>query len=208
MRQLRPFGMKTAALPVRTRARALLAMNQTSSPTRCRRKNRRNRWPSIELRYQLPQASEVILAWGIDGWQPLPEDQLPAGTIIDNGVMKSPMIRDKDEFVVRVKAPPGAALQYGFLTPSRRGLLSLVRPIWDDAYEKLLVKEDVRLTLSPDPDLLRPLASILPSNWPALALSAAALFVAVWIGLFLVVPARIGALMSALTILQTPRAAA
>src|SRR6266540_4306473 len=36
-----------------------------------------------EIRYQVADASEVFLVWGINGWANVPEAQRPAGTVVN-----------------------------------------------------------------------------------------------------------------------------
>src|SRR5687768_16267653 len=67
-----------------------------------------------EIRYHFAEAGEVFLVWGIDGWQTLPEAIRPAGTLIDNNVMHTLMVREGDTFVTQVRSPLGVTLNYGF----------------------------------------------------------------------------------------------
>jgi hypothetical protein len=139
-------------------------------------------WPAVELRYQFPQAEEVFLLWGFGGWQSLPEQQRPAGTIIEDGLMKSPMIPESDAFVSRVQIPPGASLQYGFQINGRPIWLTPYYLGWDFAHDELLVEEDdLTLAITPYPWLsFRHLS--------ALVLATAGLFIAIWVSLVLLVP--------------------
>lgn len=68
-----------------------------------------------EISQQLPEAGEVFLVWGINGWRLLDEEQRPGGTVIKNNVMHTPMAREGDTFVVQVQVPSGATIDYGFL---------------------------------------------------------------------------------------------
>lgn len=96
-----------------------------------------------EFRYDIPEAGEVFLVWGIEGWQPLAAAIRPAGTVIKDGIMRTPMDQEGDAFVATVKIPSGAALDYGFLITDRRGIFDLVRPIWDgDQDYQMIVSED------------------------------------------------------------------
>ena len=42
---------------------------------------------TLEVRYELPAAGEVIFVWGVNGWLPVAEDLRPPGTVIRNEVM-------------------------------------------------------------------------------------------------------------------------
>jgi hypothetical protein len=85
-----------------------------------------------EFRYRLPGAGEVVLIWGIDGWRSVPAAlDRNEGTVLENGLMNTPMRRVGDRFSATVPVPSGAHVDYGFLVTDRRGLFDLVRPLWD-----------------------------------------------------------------------------
>lgn len=67
-----------------------------------------------EIRYEMPHAEEVYLGWGINGWHAVPEELRPAGTKLYDGAMSTPMVRNGDSFVVKVRVPAGALINYGF----------------------------------------------------------------------------------------------
>jgi hypothetical protein len=71
-----------------------------------------------EIRYPLPETTEVYLVWGINGWQPVPQESRPAGTLIKNNLMNTPMSQDGEEVVVELEVPSGATINYGFLYTS------------------------------------------------------------------------------------------
>lgn len=90
------------------------------------------RLASQEIRYRRADAAEVFLVWGIDGWQTLAEGVLPAGTVIEKGLMHTPMTRSTGEFVGTIRAPVGATLDYGFLTT--READGAEASTWDGGY--------------------------------------------------------------------------
>jgi len=94
-----------------------------------------------EIRYHMAEAGEVFLVWGVDGWQALPEANRPAGTMIKNKVMRTPMNHEDDLFVARVQVPSGSKLEYGFAITKKRNGAS-IDEMWDggDNYE-LTVRE-------------------------------------------------------------------
>ena len=95
-----------------------------------------------EIRYHMPEAGEVLFAWGVNGWHILPEEIRPAGTTIKDGVMRLPMTRTGDTFVAQVRVPTGAKLEYGFLITDKQGIFDLITPIWDgDPTYQLVVSE-------------------------------------------------------------------
>jgi hypothetical protein len=73
-----------------------------------------------EFRYQMAEAGEVVLVWGINGWQVVREEQRPAGTVVKNDLMRTPMAPQGDTFVAKVQAPAGAIIHYGFFVPKTR----------------------------------------------------------------------------------------
>jgi hypothetical protein len=68
-----------------------------------------------EIHYTLKEAGEVILVWGINGWQPMIEAVRPAGTLVIDNVMHTPMSRTGEIFVVEIPVPAGSRLDYRFL---------------------------------------------------------------------------------------------
>ena len=69
-----------------------------------------------EIRYHAPGAAEVWLAWGLDGWQVIPDAARPPDTVLkDNKVMHSRMVRKGDTFATTVRVPPGTVLDFSFL---------------------------------------------------------------------------------------------
>jgi len=73
-----------------------------------------------EISQQLPDAAEVFLVWGINGWGLVDEEQRPSGTVIKNRVMHTPMAQEGDAFVAKVQIPAGATIDYGFLVTKTR----------------------------------------------------------------------------------------
>jgi hypothetical protein len=88
-------------------------------------------WPlsTQELRYHMPQASEVSLVWGIDGWATVPEELQPPGTIAKGSLLRTPMLRVADTFVTTLSLPVGVRLYYGFEISKVEG--QRITPLWD-----------------------------------------------------------------------------
>jgi len=74
-----------------------------------------------EIRYHAPGASEVWLAWGLDGWKAIPDAARPPGTVMANGIMMTFMARERDIFTATVQVPPGAVINYKFVIAKRIG---------------------------------------------------------------------------------------
>ncbi len=85
-----------------------------------------------EIRYSLPEAGEVFLVWGVNGWATVPEAERPSGTAIKNKIMHTPMERQPNYFTAKVRVPAGATMDYVFqITKTRNGSAS---KIWDNNY--------------------------------------------------------------------------
>src|SRR3990170_5883772 len=69
----------------------------------------------VEIRYYAPEAGEVFLVWGVDGWQILAETIGPDGTEIKNKLLYTPMEREEGYFIATIQIPSKAKLDYGFL---------------------------------------------------------------------------------------------
>lgn len=94
-----------------------------------------------EIRYHMPEAGEVYLVWGVNGWTPVPEKIQPAGTTVDE-VMFTPMELHGDTFVAKIQVPAGATLDYGFQTRKKR-TGTPIEWIWDGDYQVTSLDDDV-----------------------------------------------------------------
>jgi hypothetical protein len=70
---------------------------------------------TLEIRYQLPAAGEVTFLWGVNGWRQVPDEMRPAGTVIHQKVMATPMAKKDGSFVLTMQVESGATIDYGFL---------------------------------------------------------------------------------------------
>jgi len=105
----------------------------------------------------MPKAGEVFLVWGINGWAVVPEENRPAGTLVKDKVMHTPMAREGDVFIIRVQVPAGATIDYGFLITRERNGAAV--QIWEangeqdchiTATEDGVVEVQTTLTLAQD----------------------------------------------------------
>lgn len=103
-----------------------------------------------EIRYPQPGAREVFLMWGVNGWRMLPESDLPRGTIVKDGKMLTPLLRDREVFTVKIQVPIGTTLDYGFLvTRTHDGKAT---EVWDDNHRQFfhsVVKPDGVMMVNP-----------------------------------------------------------
>ncbi len=75
------------------------------------------------IRYHAPEAGEVWLVWGINGWQHAPEALRPPGTIVPDKAMQTPLVRSDNTFTITIHVPSGTVIDYGFLiTKTDRGI--------------------------------------------------------------------------------------
>ncbi|HET6676491.1 MAG TPA: hypothetical protein VFG71_14195 [Nitrospiraceae bacterium] len=98
---------------------------------------------TVEIRYPLPAAGEVILVWGVNGWRQIPEDMRPSGTVIHQKVMATPMARKDNSFVLTVAVESGAMIDYGFLV--KQTVRGTPVEVWDGdyAYGPTTTKPDI-----------------------------------------------------------------
>jgi hypothetical protein len=104
-----------------------------------------------EIQYYLPEAGEVFLIWGIDGWQPLPEQIRPANTQIENKFMRTLMVREDNVFVTKIQVPTQVTLNYGFSITDKPGIWDVIRPVWDGNPEyQLTISENGVIEVKPE----------------------------------------------------------
>jgi hypothetical protein len=100
---------------------------------------------TVEIRYPLPAAGEVIFVWGVNGWRQIPEDIRPSGTVIREKVMASPMGQNDGLFVLTITVESGATIDYGFLVKKKaRGTWT---EVWDGDYSYRPTNESDILTV-------------------------------------------------------------
>lgn len=73
----------------------------------------------LVVTYVQPEAGEVVLVWGVNGWQALPEGERPSQTTIQDGVMWTRMTVEDGQFVAALTLPAGTTIEYGFLVTQR-----------------------------------------------------------------------------------------
>lgn len=78
---------------------------------------------TIQIRYKVPQATQVTLNWGVNGWQIYPDK--PKGTVIKNKIMRTPMIKDGDDFVVNISLPDSSVIDYYFSFTKPAGVFNV-----------------------------------------------------------------------------------
>jgi len=97
-----------------------------------------------ELRFVMPEAAEVFLVWGINGWQAAPESFRPAGTVVKDHVLHTPMHRQDGVFVMPLALPRGASLDYCFLITKKREAFDITWPLCEGNYHEEFMADGVR----------------------------------------------------------------
>jgi hypothetical protein len=93
---------------------------------------------AIEIQYDHPEAGEVFLIWGINGWQAVPEELRPAGTTVtEKGLMQTPLNPEAGVFTGRLLVPTWSSFEYGFLISATKDGREVA--IWDGRDEFVLV---------------------------------------------------------------------
>ncbi len=78
------------------------------------------RWVTQQVFYELPEAGEVSLLWGLNGWQPLPDVPLPTSTTVEDGIMHTRMVGNGRVFSTELTVPADTTLDFGFLITRKR----------------------------------------------------------------------------------------
>jgi hypothetical protein len=145
----------------------------------------------VTVKYPATIAADVVLTWGINGWNLVPRAVGIRGTVIEKNLMKTPLTREGVYLVARIDVPQGAILDYGFTLNDRRGLFDYVTPVWERPKDHPRVEagEIIVARGAPSaPDAIREIVDA----WP-IVVGAALGFAAVWAGVALVI-GRLGRL--------------
>ncbi len=79
---------------------------------------------SRTIRYdRAADGDRVQLVWGVNGWQTLPQDRMPAGSEIDGKVMVSPMQSVDGHHEITLTLPSGTVVDYNFKVVDESGKL-------------------------------------------------------------------------------------
>ena len=120
----------------------------------------------IEIRYRMPGAKEVVMIWGINNWIPI--SPIPAGTVIKDKVMRSPMKKEGEEFVFKVSVPSGSTVDYGFYFTKVEGPFNMHIEYWDfnNQPDKLYYHSHASngqvINITPNLKYVKPTGNILP----------------------------------------------
>lgn len=123
---------------------------------------------TYEIRYQIPQAKDVYLVWGVDGWFPLPKEMRPPDTVVRDRLMHTQMLSESDLFRRSIEIPVGSVLDFGFLTTELQDGSSV--KIWDGDsahdYQRTALQDEVIVVRSTvDEEQLRSALDVPDSSW-------------------------------------------
>jgi hypothetical protein len=136
-----------------------------------------------EIRYHMPQAGEVYLVWGIEGWHAVAEAIRTSGTVVKDAVMHTPMAQEGDTFAVKVQAPAGVTLDYGFLITKKRGIFDVIMPVWDSNQNyQMIVSKDGVVEVTTTLTLANELSDILENRLYFLV--GVGVFLVTWLSIF------------------------
>lgn len=71
---------------------------------------------TLEIQYRSPEAGEVFLVWGVNGWNAPPEAGWPPNSVSKGGIVHTPMALNGDAFTIRLPLTNWTTINFGFLT--------------------------------------------------------------------------------------------
>ncbi len=142
---------------------------------------------TIEIRYHVPEASEVIMIWGINDWNTITD--MPVGTIIKDKVMHTPMVKQGENFVLIITLTDNTFIDYLFEFKKSVGPFNTsfeyldmnLQP--DKKYYQTVVKNNMVITQRPDLTKVLPATEISTFKYSALfllAFSVSAIVLLAW----------------------------
>jgi arylsulfatase A-like enzyme len=82
-----------------------------------------------EIRYRAENAEAVSIVWGVNGWSKADKSSWPSGTVIEEGLLSTPMMPVNGEFTATLFIPQGTTLDYIFHIT--KGPAATPVDIWD-----------------------------------------------------------------------------
>ena len=129
----------------------------------------------LEFRYTAPEAGEVFLVWGVDGWKVLPKETRPPATFVKNSLMYTSMQLDGNDFVARLDVPVNMIVDYGFQTRRKRSGAA-IEWVWEGDYD-FISRQDSTIAVDAEASLADAKEVITDFNfWTDLFIVAAILF--------------------------------
>jgi lipoteichoic acid synthase len=114
----------------------------------------------IEIRYYVPDAENVTMIWGVNDWATIANR--PAGTIIKDKVMCSPMVKEGDDYVLKLMVPDNSTVDYIFHFTKKAGPFKVNFDYYDNnersdgKYYNSVVNGNSVIRVAPDINKLKP----------------------------------------------------
>jgi lipoteichoic acid synthase len=108
----------------------------------------------VQVRYAVSNARQVHLVWGINDWQR--PALVPAGTVVNNKTLHTPMHKQGDAFVLNLDLPEGTVLDYAFILTYNEGPLNIPVQYWalngrnEKKFYHSVIKNGVDIVVQPD----------------------------------------------------------
>ncbi|WP_169305098.1 LTA synthase family protein [Pedobacter cryotolerans] len=119
---------------------------------------------TIEIRCHIPNATNVTMIWGLNYWK-LAESK-PAGTIIQDRVMSSPMVRDGDDYILKLNVPDSCSIEYLFQFTKKTELFKAnvyytdQNQLANERFYQSIIKGNTVIKISPEVNKLKPTKQI------------------------------------------------
>jgi len=113
----------------------------------------------IEIRYHVPGATQVTMIWGVNDWGTI--TNRPAGTIIKDSVMHSPMVKEGEDYVLKITVPDSSTIGCMFFFTKIAGPFKVrfdyldVNEQPDKKFYYIMVRRNAVIRINPDINKLR-----------------------------------------------------
>ena len=118
----------------------------------------------VEIRYHVPQTIGVTMIWGVNEWNTAPI--MPTGTWVKDKVMHTPMVKDGDDFVLKLQLPDSSTIDYLFEYTKIAGPFNTKFVYLDNNeqpenkfYHSLAINQSI-IRVGPDPNMVKPVTDI------------------------------------------------
>jgi len=122
-----------------------------------------------EIRYVNKEAGQVFFVWGINNWKFPPKNLWPAGSFIKGKLLYTPMIKENEDFSVKLNLKPNTTVDYVFWIS--KGLKNKTTDVWDNHqplykdYHTLVLDKNVAIVESVIKVRPKEALSILDFSW-------------------------------------------
>ena len=120
------------------------------------------------IRYELQKADKVILVWGVNDWDVVPEALQPPGTLIINQLMYTPMRQQDGVHEIQLNLPVGTAVNYLFqITKAGQGQTINVWDMsgLDGKHQTVVIENGLVLVTAPAVTIAAVNNQLFEQNW-------------------------------------------